>query len=137
TQLLKINKQASGAFAAEGQWSQKYEGHMTTPVVVKNHAYFLGKDQRFVCFDLNAGKETWRTEKSFGKYWSLVANGDQILALDNKGILLLIKANPAEFELVAQKKIADGETWAHLAVDSGDVIIRELDQLAVYGWSKP
>ncbi|MGL4423137.1 MAG: PQQ-binding-like beta-propeller repeat protein, partial [Gemmataceae bacterium] len=46
TQLLKINKQASGAFAAEGQWSQKYEGHMTTPVVVKNHAYFLGKDQR-------------------------------------------------------------------------------------------
>ncbi len=32
----------------------------------------------------------------FGKYWSMVSNGDQILALDNGGDLLLIQASDSE-----------------------------------------
>jgi hypothetical protein len=35
----------------------EYQGHMTSPVVVKGHAYLLGRDRRLACFDLAAGKE--------------------------------------------------------------------------------
>ena len=123
-------------YRAEESWKVKYEGNMTSPVVIDDHAYLFGKDQKFICVDLKAGKEKWRTERTYGKYCSLVANGKQILALDSRGILFLIKANPAEFELLDEKKVASSETWAHLAVAGSEVVIRELNALASYTWQK-
>lgn len=134
TQLLKV-KSDGGNYNAESGWSFKYEGNMTTPVVVNGHAYFLGKDRRAVCMNLETGKQTWRTEKSYGEYWNLVANGDKLLALDNRGTLFLLKANPAEFELLAEKKVANAETWAHLAVAGNEIAIRDLYGLTVWNWN--
>jgi hypothetical protein len=87
-----------------------------------------------VCVDLRAGKQTWRSDKTYGKYWSLVSRGDKILALDNRGILYLIKANPKEEEIIAEKKLDTKDTWAHLAVAGDRVIIRDLNGLTIYGW---
>jgi outer membrane protein assembly factor BamB len=134
SQLLKL----SGAEKLEGNasWSLKYEGHMTSPVVIADHAYVLGKDQRFICIDLKSGKEAWRTEKKFSEYWSLVAQGDKILALDSRGKLLLIKANPKEFDLLGEFKVSESNSWAHLAVAGDQVIVRDLDGLTVFQWKK-
>jgi hypothetical protein len=104
--------------------------------VVAGHAYLLGKDRRLICVDLAAGKETWRSEKRFSDYWSLVANGDKLLGLDSKGVLYLVKANPNEFEPIAEKKVADGETWAHLAVCGDEVFVRDLSGLTAFRWKK-
>jgi len=133
TRLLKITS-AGGTLTAADAWSFKYEGNMTTPVVVDGHAYFLGKDRRFVCVDLKTGKDTWRSETRFGEYWSLVASGDKLLALDARGTLYLLKANPKEFTLLDQRKVAETETWAHLAVCGGEVCIRDLDGLTLFRW---
>jgi outer membrane protein assembly factor BamB len=131
TQLVKI----SGSGPSDG-WSLKYEGHMTSPVVVNDHAYLLGKDKRFLCVDLKTGQEKWRTDERFGEYWSLVANGDKLLALDQKGVLYLIRANPAEYELLDKRKVADAEAWAHLAVCGDEIFVRDLTGLAAFKWSK-
>ena len=69
----------------------------------------------------------------FGKYASLIVSGDRILALDQTGLLLLIKADPDRFELISQRKVAN-DSWAHLAVRGGEVFIRELDAMTVYRW---
>jgi hypothetical protein len=106
---------------------------MSSPVVIAGHAYLHLSNQRFTCIDLKTGARTW-TSKSFGKYCSLVAQGDRILALDERGILLLIKANPKAFELLDEMKISDADTWAHLAVSGDELYIRELNALAVYRW---
>jgi outer membrane protein assembly factor BamB len=135
TQLVKLSKSGSQLAAGDG-WAVKYEGHMTSPVVVAGHAYLLGKDRRLICVDLAAGKETWRSEKRFSDYWSLVANGDKLLGLDSKGVLYLVKANPNEFEPIAEKKVADGETWAHLAVCGDEVFVRDLSGLTAFRWKK-
>ena len=134
TQLFKV-KSAGGAYETENGWSFKYEGNMTTPVVVAGRAYLLGKDRRAICIDLATGQETWRSEQRFGEYWSLVANGDKILALDNRGILILLKANANEFEILDQRKVADAETWAHLAVCRDEIVVRDLNGLTVWTWS--
>jgi outer membrane protein assembly factor BamB len=126
---------AGGALKTEAGWSFKYEGHMTTPVVVADHAYFLGKDRKAICVDLKTGKETWRSDRAFSDYWSLVANGDKLLALDSKGKLLLLKANPAEFEVLGEAVVSKAETWAHLAVCGDEVIVRDLNALTVYRWA--
>jgi len=114
-------------------WTSKAQGYMSSPVEVDGHVYLHLQNQRFTCIDLKTGERTW-TSSPLGKYCSLVAHGDRILALDQRGILLLIKANPKEFELIDSVKISDEETWAHLAVSGNELYIRELNALATYRW---
>ncbi len=134
TQAFKVQSSTEG-FRTEDAWSFKYEGYMSTPVIVGQHAYFLGKDQKAICVDLKAGKEAWRSEKRFGQYWSLVAHKDKILALDQKGTLYLLKANPKELEILDELAVSKNETWAHIAVAGDEVIIRDLYGLTAYRWT--
>jgi outer membrane protein assembly factor BamB len=115
-------------------WTEKSQGYMSTPLIIKDHLYVHLRNQRFCCLELASGKVCWTT-KPFGKYWSLVANGDKILALDERGELLLIRANPARFELLDQRKVSDASTWAHLAVCGTEIFIRDLETLTAWQWS--
>ena len=119
------------AFEVSERWANKVQGYMSSPVIIDGHAYLHLRNQRFACIDLETGKEKW-ISKPFGKYWSLVANGNQILALDEIGEFLLIDATPDEFRLADRRKVSDDSTWAHLAVVDGQVFVRELGGLAVY-----
>lgn len=114
-------------------WTNKSQGYMSSPVVIGNYAYLHLKNQRFTCIDLSTGESTWTTTP-FGKYWSMVANGSRILALDERGDLLLIQANPEEFELIDELHISDEPTWAHLAVSGDELFIRDLHGITVYRW---
>jgi hypothetical protein len=93
-------------------------------------------NQRLTCINLQTGERTW-TSKPFGKYLSLVAQRDRILALDERGILLLIKANTKEFELLSEKQVSEEETWAHLAIAGEELFIRELNAIAAWRWRTP
>lgn len=133
TRLLNVASEG-GDFKTADAWGFKYEGNMTTPVVIDGHAFFQGKDRRVICVDLKAGKETWRTDQRFGEYWNLVANKDKILALDATGKLFLLKANPKEFEKLDETQLTKSETWAHLGVAGDKIFVRSLDELIVYEW---
>ncbi len=124
---------AGSTFTPTITWENKTQGYMSSPVVIGSHAYLHLRNQRFTCIDLATGKETWTT-KPYGQYWSMVAQGDRILALDERGQLLLIRANPEKFELLDSRKISDASTWAHLAVCGNEVFIRELNAMTVYSW---
>jgi len=115
-------------------WTNKVRGYMSSPVVVDNHVYLHLQNQRFSCIDLSTGETKWTTAP-FGKYWSMVVNGNKILALDEQGKLLLIRANPERFELLDSREISDEPTWAYLAVSGNELFVRELNALAAYRWS--
>lgn len=115
-------------------WNAKATGYMSTPVVIDGHAYLHLQNQRFTCIDLKTGQQTW-TSTPYGKYASLIAQGDRILALDANGSLLYLRANPQKFELIDQLKVSDAETWAHLGMSNGELAIRELNGLALYRWN--
>ena len=125
--------QDNGTFRVSQLWENNAKGYMSSPVVIGDHAFMHLQNQRFACIDLKTGERNW-TSRPFGKYWSLVAQGDRILALDSGGELLYLKANPAAFELLGEVKIADAETWAHLAISGEEVFVRELNALAAYRW---
>lgn len=124
---------AGSVFTPTISWENKTQGYMSSPVVIGNHAYLHLRNQRFTCIELATGKETWIT-KPYGQYWSMVAQGDRILALDERGELLLIRANPEKFELLDSRKISEKATWAHLAVCGDEIFIRELSAVAAYRW---
>lgn len=116
------------------RWQNRIQGYMSTPVVIDGHLYAHLKNQRFACLELATGKERWVTTP-FGKYWCLVAQGSKILALDERGELLLIHANPEKFELLGQRHVSDSPTWSHLAVCGDEVYMRDLKGLTVYRWA--
>jgi len=122
-----------GEWKVSTVWSGKWQGYMSSPVVVGEHLYLHQRNQRLVCLGVADGAEAWTT-KPFGKYWSLVANGNRLLALDETGKLLLIDADPAEFRLVSTREVATSETWAHLAVVGDLLFVRSLDGLIVFRW---
>lgn len=103
---------------------------MSSPVVIDGHIYLHLRNQRFACINVESGKEAWITQP-FGKYWSLIANGNDILALDERGELLLIRANPKAFELIERRKISEQPTLAHIGLSEHDIFIRELDALVL------
>lgn len=126
---------SAGQWSSALRWTLKMQGYMSTPVVIDGVAYHHTKSQRFMAIDLKSGQELWTAEESFGKYMSLVASGDRILGLDQRGWLYLIRANPKQFELIDKLKLGDEETWAHLAVAGDQVFVRALNELCGYRWT--
>ena len=125
-----------GAFRAVPAWEFKAQGYMTSPIVHDGHAYLQLRSQRALCIELATGRERWTTGESFGKYWSMVASGQRILALDERGELILFRADPEKFDVLGRRKVAESDTWAHLAVDGSSLYIRGLNSLTAWEWSE-
>jgi outer membrane protein assembly factor BamB len=133
TVYFRVSAQ-DGRLSAERVWDNAAQGYMSSPVVVGDCAYMHLRTQRFTCIDLKTGEDRWTTEGTFGRYWSLVAQKDRVLALDQRGTLHLLRANPDKFEQLDSRKVSDEETWAHLTVCGDQLFIRELNALAAYRW---
>ncbi|MEC8555818.1 MAG: PQQ-binding-like beta-propeller repeat protein [Planctomycetota bacterium] len=131
--MLSVGK-SGGIWSVETAWKSKTEAYMSSPVIVGDHLYVHLRSNRVSCVDLATGEETWRTTP-FGKYWSMVTNGKNILSLDEAGDLRLIAANPEKYTLLDEKRVSDEPSWAHLAVAGSQVFIRRQRGLDAYTWS--
>ncbi len=130
--LYKVRNDG-GKWTVEETWKNKAKGYMSTPVIIDGFVYLHLGNQRFTCLDVKTGESRWTTEP-FGQYWSMAMRGDRILALDEQGKLLLIRANPEKFELMDTREISKDSTWGHIAVAGQDIFVRELKAIAAYRW---
>ena len=130
--LFEVNREGE-SFALDTLWKTSQQGYMSTPVIIDGHAYMHLRNRRFTCIDLASGEEKWTTNP-YGEYWSLVASGDKILALDQRGELRLIRATPEEFALLDSRTVSDEETWGHIAVSGDLVFVRELRGISAFEW---
>jgi outer membrane protein assembly factor BamB len=125
---------ADDGMQVEEVWDSRAQAYMTSPVVIDDHAYLYLRSKRFTCVDLRTGESKWISPNLGDEYWSLVAQGDRILALTNAGELLLIAADPSEYRVLDSVEVAAVETWAHLAVDDGELFVREQEGLTAWAW---
>jgi outer membrane protein assembly factor BamB len=116
-------------------WKNKLIVYMSAPIVIGDFAYMHLKNGRFACVDLRDGAINWISNRPFGKYCSLAWNQDIILALTNEGQLLLIKANPVQFELMDSRTIAQQETWGYIAVAGQQIFVREKNAVTAFEWT--
>ncbi|MDJ0841629.1 MAG: PQQ-binding-like beta-propeller repeat protein [Acidobacteriota bacterium] len=131
SQLFALQEQKDGLTV---RWEQKGPAYMSTPVVIDRHAYMHLQNNRISCLNMDTGEETWRSGESFGGYWSMVYQNDRIMALDEAGELILLKANPAKFEILDRREVSNSSTWAHLAVAGNQIFVRELKGLTTFTW---
>lgn len=127
-------REQDGSMSSAKAWENKVKGYMSTPILIGDHVYLHLQNQRLACIDLPTGKETWISSRRFGKYWSMVAQDDKILGLDQEGVLFLLKADPTELRILGEKRVSDEETWAHLAVSRSDLFIRDLKGVSCWHW---
>jgi outer membrane protein assembly factor BamB len=133
--LFRVRSEA-GRMSVEPVWRNKVQGYMSSPIVVDDMVYVHLRNQRFACLDLETGRERW-ISRPYGKYWSLASQGKLLLALDERGDLLLIRANADNFDLLDSRHLSDSSTWAHVAVCDAEIYVRDLHGLTVYYWTAP
>ncbi|MEM9413365.1 MAG: pyrrolo-quinoline quinone, partial [Planctomycetota bacterium] len=92
------------------------------------------QNKRVASLNLTTGESNWTSKKRFGSYWSMVANSDRILALDSRGSLYMMSANPEKFEILGEAKLKTDDSWAHLAVVGNRIYVRGLKSLTAYDW---
>ncbi|HAC89086.1 MAG TPA: pyrrolo-quinoline quinone [Planctomycetaceae bacterium] len=132
--LFEFEPSESGPWIVKTRWQNKTQGYMSSPIIIGDTLYLHLRNRRLVCLNLQTGQENWTT-KPFGEYWSMVTNGQQILALDERGELLLVQHNPKEFQLLDQREISQQSSWAHLALAGDMLLIRHLAGIQAYRWS--
>lgn len=124
----------SGSWQVTELWQGRAEGYMSTPVVLDGYAYLHLRNQRVTCVDLATGEARWITDERFGKYWSMVAGREQMLALDERGWLYLWRPNPDRVDILDARRLTEEETWAHLAVSGQDLYVRDLRGVTAWKW---
>lgn len=129
--LYEVSKEGD-QWTSKIVWENRQQGYMSSPVVIDGHIYLHLRNRRFTCLDAETGEATWTTTP-FGQYWSMIAQGDKILALDQDGTLRLIQANPEKFTLISEQKLCE-DSWAHLAISGSQLAIRELNALRLLDW---
>ena len=130
-----VLKDAEG-FSVELIWSKKkVEGYMSSPVIIGDHIYHHGRDKRLRCMSIETGESLWVSDRIFGQYWSMIANGSRVLALDQTGVLILFEASPISFRIIDERSISDEPTWAHLAISGDQLFVRSLKGMTAYSWS--
>jgi len=131
--LFELSNNDQG-FKIGEKWQNRQEGYMSGPIVIGDYCYMHLRKQRMTCLDMRNGDTKWISEKSFGKYVSMVTNGKEILALDEDGTLYLIKASPKKLIIKEEREISADPSWAHLAIAGKQLFVRELEAIACYEW---
>ncbi|MEM6672256.1 MAG: PQQ-binding-like beta-propeller repeat protein [Planctomycetota bacterium] len=138
--LYAVENDDDGIAVTEA-WSGRAQGYMTSPVVLGDHAYLFLRSNRFTCVDLTEGTDAWISEPTGDEYWSLVGQGDRILALADTGILRLVRATPEKYDVLGEVDLVEGPSWAHLAVtapaegdEGAEIFVRAQTSLHAYRW---
>lgn len=133
SRLLEVARGTSG-LTVETVWTGGEQGYMSSAIVQGSHAYVFLRSNRFGCIDLSDGSAAWISGPTGDEYWSLVAQGDRILALSDTGVLRLVRAIPQQYEVLGEVELVAGPSWAHLAVAGDELFVREEEALRVFLW---
>ena len=107
---------------------------MSSPIVIGDYCYLHLRKQRITCLDMRTGETKWISSESFGKYMSLVSNGEEIIALDEDGTLYRIDANPEKLVILEEREISKSPTWSYPAFSGRQMFVRELESIVCYTW---
>lgn len=123
-ELLRVS-----AKSAERVWKNKNLSTFTgTAVLIGGHLYghetagYKTANQEFRCVDFATGEVKWG-EGGFGQ-GSVIAAGDRLLVLSEKGELSVVRANPAKFELLARTQAIGGKCWTAPVLANGRIYVR-------------
>ena len=117
-------------FTAETVWeTHRMRNRFSSSVLVDGYVYGLD-NAILACLDAATGELMWKG----GRYGSgqMLAAGDHLVVLTERGDLVLVRATPARHEEVARFRALDGKTWNVPALAGGRLLVRNARQMAAF-----
>jgi len=130
-------KRDGGKWIAETAWTNPQTPmFMSSPVLIGGTIYGLTMRSRgqFVAIDAKSGKTLWNTQGREGENASMLGSPAWLLASTTDGILVVARANPQKYEEVRRYQIAQSATWAHPAITSRSIIVKDVDKLICWSF---
>ncbi len=129
---VKVSKSGDGLAATE-IWRTENDNinHWSTPVVKDGYLYGMYGFKEYgkaplACIDIRTGETEW-AEEGFGP-GNLILAGDDLVALSDKGELVIIEATPEKYTEKSRDDLLDGKCWSTPALANGKVYIRSTTQ---------
>jgi outer membrane protein assembly factor BamB len=139
--VLKMTEESTGSVKADevifhpGKELQNHHGGM---VLVGDHVY-LGNAHNNgfpTCVEFKTGKIVWHEDRGPGTGSAAIAYADGMIYLRyQNGVMALIKADPAKYELVSTFKLPDQSgkaSWPHPVIANGKLFIRDQDKMVCF-----
>jgi outer membrane protein assembly factor BamB len=107
--------------------------HWSTPVVKDGFMYGMFQFKEYgngpvKCVDIRTGDVKWE-QAGFGPGHVILA-GDQVLALSDKGELVVIAAEPSGYQELARADVLEGKCWTTPALADGRIYVRSTKEAA-------
>ena len=133
TVALRLKPDGGKLTKTEAWKNADLQEYTTSPVLVGDR--LVGHDarnDRLVSLTVADGQTAW-TSPRLGRYFSLIAVGDVVLAQNNDGELFVVKAGGDDYTQVAKWRVsAEKGTWAHPAVAGGRLYVKDKMKLLCY-----
>ena len=108
-------------------WQNKnIKGHYASPVYIDDYIYGMDGDVRYgggrlVCLDIKTGEVVW--SEDMGTF-TLIAIGDWLLVLDDRGTLRVVEATPDAYREIASAKVMQRGGFTPPAFSDGRFYLR-------------
>ena len=121
-------------FTAAMVWeTNRMRNRFSSSVLVDGYIYGLD-NAILACLDAATGELMWKG----GRYGSgqLLAAGEHLVVLTERGDLVLVRATPERHEEAARFHALDGKTWNVPALAGGRILVRNARQMAAFDLSR-
>ncbi len=126
--LCRIRKTAGG-MEAEEVWRKPNQlfNHWSTPICRNGYLYGMfsfkehGKGP-LKCVELLTGKEMW-SKDGYGP-GNVILAGDLILAITDRGELVLVEPTPSAYKEIVRADVLDGKCWSTPILSNGHIFAR-------------
>ena len=130
--LLKLDDSGPGMIPEIIWQSDLMDNHHGGVILYEGYLYGAGHNDRgWSCLEFLTGKQRWKE----GGKGSLTCADRMLYCLDERGIMLLVRATPDKYEVVSTFKVPDGGEgmhWSHPVVCGARLYIRHQDKLFAY-----
>lgn len=135
THLLRMEMQEDKSWKVAEAWQNAgVTMYMSSPVLDGDTLYaFSARNKgQFAALSIATGKLLWQTEGRQATGASLIQADNAILATTVEGDLLILKKDKEKFALAKKYKLANSPIWAHTALASGEIFIKDETHLRKY-----
>ena len=120
-------------FRAATVWeTNRMKNKFSSSVLIDGYIYGLD-ESILACIDAATGELMWKGGR-YG-YGQLLAAGEHLVVLTERGDLVLVRATPTGHEEVAGFRAIEGKTWNVPAMAGGRILVRNARQMAAFDLS--
>ena len=134
TTAIRVSRNAGKWQTSEVWQNADVPMYMSSPVAFGGYLYGLTHRNRgqFYCLDVKTGKTMWTTKGREGENAAMLTAGDLVFAMTTEGELVVMRANPNQFEAVKRYTVADSAVWAHPVLIGSGLVVKDVETLAYW-----